>query len=88
MTAQDSYDWPDEESVAPECIECGAEATIEQWADEGGHSVWLCEDCANPTCFVCGMKIEGRPITGWHDGLGETVKLCTRCAQKAEEIEA
>jgi len=87
MSTQESHDWPDGENTPPECIECGAEASVEMWSDEGGHSVWLCEDCANPTCFSCGLKIERRPITGWHNGLGETVKLCSQCAEKATDIE-
>ena len=87
MSAQDSYDWLDEEAAPPECIECGAEATVEMWADEGGHSIWLCEECASPICFSCGKQIEGRPITGWHNGLDETVKLCAQCADQAEDIE-
>ena len=74
------------EEALPECENCGAEgATYESWADEGGHFVWLCEDCAHPQCFRCRERIAERTVWGWSDDLGDMVPLCEKCAAEAGE---
>jgi hypothetical protein len=76
---------PELQGVERVCAQCGAEgASYESWSDEGGHFVWLCEECAHPHCIRCREQISGRPIWGWSGPLGEMVPLCEGCATEAE----
>jgi len=57
-------------------------ATFESWADEGGHVVFLCEDCAHPQRVACSERIAKRPVWGWSEEFGDKVALCEKCAEE------
>ena len=65
----------------PTCEECRAEEAHPYTS--GGHTIWLCDDCAQRTCYGCGKRITGSPVPGWSDEVGG-IWLCEVCAEVEE----